>query len=137
MLHLIFIFSKTECCVLKLLLSTLIAFFSKDNILWYPNDIALSIAHDVNQIPLFQNIRCRTGSHRRGSRLPYGDSMEISAATLNRARSSLNSHGRRDSAYGHHNGNHKHWNVVNNNHVASIHVANSLAINHVAANGMV
>ncbi|XP_041984357.1 gonadotropin-releasing hormone receptor-like [Aricia agestis] len=41
-----------------------------------------------------RNGRCRHGA-RRGSRFPHGDSMEISAATLARARSSLAS--RRDS----------------------------------------
>ncbi|XP_061721018.1 adipokinetic hormone/corazonin-related peptide receptor variant I isoform X2 [Cydia pomonella] len=53
--------------------------------------------------------RCRGSSARRGSRLPFGDSMEISASALARARHSL--HGRRDS-YVTHNG-HKHHN--NNN----------------------
>lgn len=58
---------------------------------------------------------------RRGSRLPYGESMEISAATLTRARNSLGSdrNGRRDSAYGTQNGTQKHWNTINNNHVGN------------------
>ncbi|XP_026740722.1 gonadotropin-releasing hormone II receptor-like isoform X1 [Trichoplusia ni] len=67
------------------------------------------------------NVRCRSGSMRRGSRLPYGESMEISAATLARARNSLGSdrNGRRDSAYNTQNGSQKHWNTINNNHVSN------------------
>ncbi|XP_063540831.1 adipokinetic hormone/corazonin-related peptide receptor variant I-like isoform X2 [Cydia strobilella] len=54
--------------------------------------------------------RCRDSSARRCSRLPLGDSMEISASTLARARHSL--HGRRDSyvtqnGHNHHNNNNK------------------------------
>ncbi|XP_026740740.1 gonadotropin-releasing hormone II receptor-like isoform X2 [Trichoplusia ni] len=68
-----------------------------------------------------RNVRCRSGSMRRGSRLPYGESMEISAATLARARNSLGSdrNGRRDSAYNTQNGSQKHWNTINNNHVSN------------------
>ncbi|KAJ0174270.1 hypothetical protein K1T71_010416 [Dendrolimus kikuchii] len=67
------------------------------------------------------NFRCRSGSGRRGSRLPYGDSMEISAATLSRTRHSFGSdrNSRRDSAYATHNGTQKHWNTINNNHVGN------------------
>ncbi|XP_049877285.1 gonadotropin-releasing hormone II receptor-like [Pectinophora gossypiella] len=59
--------------------------------------------------------RCRGGSMRRGSRLPYGESMEISAATLARARSSVISErqSRRDSAYAS-NGSQKHYHNNNN-----------------------
>ncbi|XP_073953988.1 adipokinetic hormone/corazonin-related peptide receptor variant I-like [Choristoneura fumiferana] len=57
--------------------------------------------------------RRRGSTARRGSRLPFGDSMEISAAALARVRHSL--HARRDS-YVTHNG-HKHHN--NNNHVGN------------------
>ncbi|KAL0820618.1 hypothetical protein ABMA28_006456 [Loxostege sticticalis] len=65
------------------------------------------------------NTRYRNGSMRRGSRLPYyGESMEISAATLARARNSLSErNGRRDSAYAAQNGTQKHLN--NNNHVGN------------------
>ncbi|KAH9633192.1 hypothetical protein HF086_017747 [Spodoptera exigua] len=67
-----------------------------------------------------RNVRCRSGSMRRGSRLPYGESMEISAATLARARNSMGSerNGRRDS-YNAQNGSQKHWNTINNNHVGN------------------
>lgn len=59
--------------------------------------------------------RCRSGSFRRGSRLPYGESMEISAATLARARSSIGhdkngATSRRESDFS----SHKH---INNNNI--------------------
>ncbi|XP_037873389.1 adipokinetic hormone receptor isoform X1 [Bombyx mori] len=69
----------------------------------------------------FQNGRCRSGSGRKGSRLPHGESTEISAATLSRARHSNGSdhNGRRDSSYANQNGPQKHWNTINNNHVTN------------------
>ncbi|XP_050352660.1 adipokinetic hormone/corazonin-related peptide receptor variant I isoform X1 [Nymphalis io] len=65
------------------------------------------------------NARCRSG-WRGGSRFHHGDSMEISAATLARARCSLQSdrHSRRDSAFGIHNGSQKNFN--NNNNVNGV-----------------
>ncbi|XP_023939972.2 adipokinetic hormone/corazonin-related peptide receptor variant I [Bicyclus anynana] len=58
------------------------------------------------------NARCRNG-WRRGSRFPHGDSMEISAATLARAKNSFQDrHLRRDSAFVH---NSSQKQILNNN----------------------
>ncbi|CAH2089309.1 unnamed protein product [Euphydryas editha] len=64
------------------------------------------------------NTRCPNGL-RRDSRFHHGDSMEISAATLARARYSIQSERniRRDSAFGIHNGSQKH---INNNNINGI-----------------
>ncbi|XP_045452589.1 adipokinetic hormone/corazonin-related peptide receptor variant I [Melitaea cinxia] len=64
------------------------------------------------------NTRCRNGL-RRGSRFHHGDSMEISAATLARARCSIQSERniRRDSAFGIQNGSQKH---INNNNINGV-----------------
>lgn len=71
-------------------------------------------------LSVFQNTRSQNGL-RRGSRFPHGDSMEISAATLARARSSIQSerYSRRDSAFNH-NGSHKNFNNNNNNNINGI-----------------
>lgn len=70
---------------------------------------------------LFQTARGRIGTFRRGSKLPYGESMEISAAALARAKTVAQERNgssvRRDSTLNTKNGAQK---VNNNNDVNSV-----------------
>ncbi|GBP57200.1 Gonadotropin-releasing hormone II receptor [Eumeta japonica] len=86
-------------------------------------DVHAGGAAGISQLLTNDNLvlrkRCRSGSVRRGSRLPYGESMEIPAAALARARGSFADRSaasfRRDIGFVFQDGTHKHIN--NNTHV--------------------